>query len=267
MQPESIAHVEADAAVKVFEVGGKRCLMDLADYEAMRHFPFELRLNTSGTAYLRIGLIGIHRIITGAAKGTFVDHKNGDSLDNRRANLRVCTAAQNTANKRSHRDSSSPYKGVCRHKDRWRSDVSQTLPDGTRIRFRSHHYSEIDAALASDRKALAVHGPFARLNFPEQGIEFCRSIGITPPAFTMSPATREDWRSNETPEEAKNRDTVPRAFRGRRFTDEQVAELKTLWRKPGPKPSIKSLARKYGVNPTTIIKIRDGLSYRHVTVA
>lgn len=41
----------------------------------------------------------LHRVITRAPKGTHVDHINHDRLDNRRANLRLASAAQNAANK------------------------------------------------------------------------------------------------------------------------------------------------------------------------
>jgi hypothetical protein len=43
-----------------------------------------------------------------------VDHKNHDKLDNRKANLRVCTNADNAQNKnaRGHKGSSSQYRGV-----------------------------------------------------------------------------------------------------------------------------------------------------------
>jgi hypothetical protein len=44
-----------------------------------------------------------------------VDHENGDGLDNRRANLRIATRAQNCANKKKYvTKKSSRYNGVYR---------------------------------------------------------------------------------------------------------------------------------------------------------
>lgn len=44
--------------------------------------------------------IRLHRLITNAPKGLVVDHINGNTLDNRRENLRVCTQKENTQNRK-----------------------------------------------------------------------------------------------------------------------------------------------------------------------
>ena len=54
----------------------------------------------------------IHRIVMNNPKGMDVDHVNGDTLDNRKENLRVCTRSQNAQNKKLREDSSSGMKGV-----------------------------------------------------------------------------------------------------------------------------------------------------------
>ena len=43
--------------------------------------------------------IRLHRLIMNAPEGMVVDHLNGDSLDNRRSNLRVCTQGDNAKNR------------------------------------------------------------------------------------------------------------------------------------------------------------------------
>lgn len=42
--------------------------------------------------------IGFHRLLCGAARTEFVDHINGDGLNNTRSNLRVTTYSQNSMN-------------------------------------------------------------------------------------------------------------------------------------------------------------------------
>ncbi|MGB8422197.1 HNH endonuclease [Paraburkholderia sp.] len=56
----------------------------------------------------------MHRRIMSLKQGDplQVDHINGDRLDNRRSNLRICSGTQNMQNQRIHCDNKSGYKGV-----------------------------------------------------------------------------------------------------------------------------------------------------------
>ena len=52
---------------------------------------------------LQRGYVYLHRFIMEAPKGMTVDHINGNTMDNRRANLRVCTIRENACNREAHR--------------------------------------------------------------------------------------------------------------------------------------------------------------------
>jgi hypothetical protein len=60
------------------------------------------------------------------SNGLEVDHINMDGLDNRRANLRICTHQENNLNKKISRNNTSGYKGVSWDKwhKKWRSYIS-----------------------------------------------------------------------------------------------------------------------------------------------
>lgn len=57
------------------------------------------------------------RILLDAPKGLVVDHKNHDTLDNRRSNIRIVTIAENGQNLKLCRSSTTGIRGVCYEKD------------------------------------------------------------------------------------------------------------------------------------------------------
>lgn len=94
-----------------------------------------------------------------------IDHKNGNGLDNRRENIRICSYSQNQMNKVSSRGKTSKYKGVnfCSK----RGYISRIKLNYKEIYIGSFKL-EKEAALAYDKKAKELFGEFARLNFPEK---------------------------------------------------------------------------------------------------
>jgi hypothetical protein len=107
----------------------------------------------------------MHRIILSVPPGFQVDHINGNKLDNRRANLRIVTNAQNNQNCGPHRGNSSGFRGVTWDKARglWMASI---CADGCHFNLGRFATAE-EAARARDRKAREVHGEFAHLNFPD----------------------------------------------------------------------------------------------------
>ena len=71
--------------------------LDPVDVDAVRHLKW--CLNGSGYASNELAKVTMHRLLTAAPAGMQVDHINGDTLDNRRANLRVVTKDENAANR------------------------------------------------------------------------------------------------------------------------------------------------------------------------
>lgn len=113
----------------------------------------------------------MHRVIIGATPGdgVVVDHINGNTLDNRRSNLRVCCHKDNMKNQAGRKKSTSIFKGVSRDEKnkKW---VVQVMLNGRRV-FHARAIDEIEAALAHDVIATRVHGEHAWLNFPRRIVE------------------------------------------------------------------------------------------------
>jgi hypothetical protein len=102
----------------------------------------------------------MHRVIMNAQKGEFIDHINGDTLDNRKENLRHCTRSTNAMNMRKHRGSSI-YKGVSKRGNSWRTQI---WFNNEKV-FAASFPNERWAAYAYNLNAAALFGEYARLNF------------------------------------------------------------------------------------------------------
>jgi len=108
----------------------------------------------------------MHREIMNAPAGMQIDHINGNGLDNRKANLRVCTVSQNQQNSTKRAHCSSKFKGVALSKNqkKW---MARICINGKKI-YIGRYKSEFEAAEAYDNKAIELFGEFANLNFPSQ---------------------------------------------------------------------------------------------------
>lgn len=104
--------------------------------------------------------IFMHHIIIG--KEAPCDHKDGDGLNNCRANLRECTQRQNSYNTklRTFSGKTSIYKGVSWDvsMEKWAVRISG--------KYIGAYRSEYIAARIYDREAKKLCGRFAKTNFP-----------------------------------------------------------------------------------------------------
>lgn len=140
---------------------GMVALVDDGDYAALSKHVW--CIHSGGYATTPKSLL-MHRVIMGLARGdrTYIDHINGNKLDNRRCNLRLCTMAQNIANAKKRANTSSRFKGVYfdASRNQWQAYINVS---GKRIHI-GRFNTELEAARAYDRKAREHYGEFAKLN-------------------------------------------------------------------------------------------------------
>jgi hypothetical protein len=103
--------------------------------------------------------VSMHRFLLGEPKLGVIDHIDGDGLNNRKSNLRICSNAENSRNQRKPKNNTSGAKGVSRIRGRWQARIKL---DGKSI-FLGIFNTVEDAAAAYAHASRDVHGDFGRV--------------------------------------------------------------------------------------------------------
>ena len=140
----------------------KLALIDDEDYEKISQYSWYYTSNGYAAHKNQDGIIFMHRLIMETPKGKATDHRNGNKLDNRKTNLRICNQASNNQNVPAFKINKSGYRGVHWNKNnqKWTAQISyknQTLHIGNFIDIRH-------AVIARDLWALILHGEYAYTN-------------------------------------------------------------------------------------------------------
>jgi len=159
-------------------------LIDRDDYALLKHIGKLFPTKNSDSHFISIRgrnkkLIGsVHRwVMRKKLKDNpllEVDHINGNPLDNRKSNLRLCTREENCRNRRNRKDhKSSRYKGVGKSK-RGGNFYACITKKGKRYHLGTFE-DERKAGLAYNMAAFLLYGDFACYNdvglFEEEEVE------------------------------------------------------------------------------------------------
>jgi hypothetical protein len=120
-------------------------------------------LNKSGYPFSYTAIYHtLHRFLLGRQeKGMVIDHINRNKLDNRKNNLRIISAKENSYNRTKNSNSNNKYKGVQKRGDKFIAIITK---DGVRREIPGFNTEE-EAARTYDMMAEEMFGEFAGKNF------------------------------------------------------------------------------------------------------
>lgn len=148
---------------KIILTRGFTTTVDDSDLEFISKYKLHAHVNKDGSVYAVTQKgINIHRLLLKVNSNQLVDHINGNTLDNRRKNLRIATKAQNGMNRTKQVNNKSGYKGVSFRPDR--NKFRATIYQNKKQTHLGYFDSVIDAAKAYNKAARKHFGEFARLN-------------------------------------------------------------------------------------------------------
>jgi len=153
---------------KISLTQNKITLVDDKDYDWLSQWKWCAKESGGNKFYAirRKPIIGthiyMHKQIMDALSNVEVDHINGDTLDNRKSNLRICVHKQNIRNQKLSSANSSGYKGVSWSKTnkKWHAYIKVNQKKINLGLFKNIK----EAAKAYNNAALKYFGEFARLN-------------------------------------------------------------------------------------------------------
>ncbi len=146
-----------------YTLKGEEFYFDKEDYDKIKNYTWHL--NDSG--YVMCGEFGknirMHRIIMGDPKGKDVDHINHNTVDNRKANLRIVDHYQNVTYSKMRVDNTTGKKGVYwdKNRNKWMALITYDK--------RSYHLGRFDtfeeAVSAREKAEISIHKEF---NYDEE---------------------------------------------------------------------------------------------------
>lgn len=168
--------------------------------------------------------MALHRFVMDFPNG-IVDHKNRNKLDNRKENLRVVGAAQNSWNQDINSRNTTGYRGVspCPYTDKFNVSI---MVNG--VRHRIGRYLDVEVAgRAWDVAAIEYYGEYAVLNFPD----FDYTDYVSPPGKVD---TSSEYRGVEYVKKTNKWNSRiqlnnKRIFIGQFFTEEDAAIAQDIY--------------------------------------
>lgn len=178
--------------------GHLEILVDDEDYENVKQYSWGvLTCMNSDVKYVKARYVSkekprkyysLHRFVLGIDDPKiFVDHRNGNGLDNRKSNLRIATHKENTQNSGPQKNNTSGFKGVsiitsskgvAYKTPSYQASINIRQPKGKPITYSKCFKHILEAAYRYNELALKYHGEFANLN-PVTAIKYADGVMYT----------------------------------------------------------------------------------------
>jgi hypothetical protein len=164
--------------MRIRTLAGHQFLIDAEHWPRISGYKWSVSSDGDDRMYVSTRIEGkkiyLHRFLLEAPHDQRVDHRNGDPLDNRKANLRLATHQQNMFNRRKaqtygRKPTTSSFKGVTRERSRGRYNA-RIMKDGVN-HYLGSFMDERSAAMAYARAEQEMFGEFAYTNLIYQDCE------------------------------------------------------------------------------------------------
>lgn len=143
---------------------GAFALIDDEDFALINSYTWHLSKAGYATTNSK-PMVYMHRLVNRTPPDVDTDHINGNTIDNRRSNLRDCTVSQNLMNRRAQRNNKTGLKGVSWL--RMRPNLSRRyfaqIKAGGVKRFLGYFHTAEEAHLAYVAAAKHLHGAFLKI--------------------------------------------------------------------------------------------------------
>lgn len=160
-----VVWVEGQECVKIPLTLGLSTLIERSDYDYVGRFKWCAQWNWKSFIVKRHKdgkVVSLHREIMGNPEGMVIDHINGNTLDNRRCNLRIATQTQNQRNEKLRKNNTSGFKGV--HYSRLLKKWIASIQDGPTTAYLGAFSTPELAAEAYDLAATLKDPEFCSTN-------------------------------------------------------------------------------------------------------
>lgn len=159
------------------KIGTHEILLDDEDFEKFGRYIWTVEKPTNGSTFYakrkytyalnERKSVALHREILGITDPTiFIDHIDGNGLNNQKTNLRVARHEQNTRNRGKQKNNTTGYKGVFKIKNTnsYKTVICIRENGKRRVVFQKQFLSAFEAAKAYNQAAIIHHGEFAYQN-------------------------------------------------------------------------------------------------------